>query len=196
MTPTGFDQTPNMPDELPADTPTEDERYFVMKGRRWRRTDPSIPEDLTQQLTKELMSARRAVKAAKASGGEADMRAARSRVQDAKVALGERGQPWWEEPSYKGLGERLAAAIRCLLQRRDDGKTICPSEAARVVGGTDWRLLMARTREVAWQLEADGALIVTQNGNRVSREARGPIRLQRVDADTFSPWPATPARSD
>jgi|GEM_PF-480483 len=157
---------------------SDDERFFVMKGRRWRRTDPDIPEDLNQQLTKELMSARRAVKAAKASGVETDLRAARARVQDAKVALGERGQPWWEEPSYPELGKRLGATIRCLLRRRGDGKTICPSEAARVVGGAEWRPLMARTREVAWQLERDGVLIVTQRGDRVERSARGPIRLQ------------------
>jgi len=171
-----------MPDD--ANTTTDDERYFTIKGRRWRRTDPSIPETLRQQLVDELMNARRAVKAAKASGVEEEMRAARARVQDAKVALGERGQPpWWEVPTDASLDERLTATIRCLLRHRDSGKTICPSEAARVVDGDEWRELMTRTREVAWQLEADGWLIVTQRGERVRPPVKGAIRLQRVEAD-------------
>ena len=60
----------------------------VIKGRRWRITDPSIPEPLRQALVDELMSARRAVGAGgRADDPEAVLRA-RARVQDAKVALG------------------------------------------------------------------------------------------------------------
>ena len=170
-----------MPDD--AHTATDEERYFVIKGRRWRRTDPSIPESLRQQLVDELMGARRAVKAAKASGVEEQMRAARARVQDAKVALGERGQPWWEAPTDASLDERLMATVRCLLRHRDSGKTICPSEAARVVGGDTWRGLMGRTRDVAWRLEEAGWLVVTQRGERVGSTAKGAIRLRRVEKD-------------
>ena len=43
------------------------------------------------------MNARRTVKAAKASGDPDEMKAARSSVQDAKVALGERGPVWWDD---------------------------------------------------------------------------------------------------
>ena len=43
------------------------------------------------------MSARRAVGSAKRSGDEEAERAARARVHAAKVALGERGTPWWEQ---------------------------------------------------------------------------------------------------
>jgi hypothetical protein len=46
-------------------------------------------------LRKALMSARRDVGAAKRAG--ADTGPARVRVQAAKVALGERGTPWWEQ---------------------------------------------------------------------------------------------------
>ena len=56
-------------------------------------------------------------------------------MQDAKVALGERGEPWWEPASEAGRAERLAAAMRALLWHRDPDKTICPSDAARAVGG-------------------------------------------------------------
>jgi hypothetical protein len=43
------------------------------------------------------MSARRAVGAALRAGDAEAEQAARSRVQTAKVALGERGTPWWEQ---------------------------------------------------------------------------------------------------
>ena len=76
---------------------TEDGRYVVIDGRRWRATDPEIPEDVAAELRRDLMSARRAVGAAlRAEDADAE-RAARARVQAAKVALGERGVPWWEQ---------------------------------------------------------------------------------------------------
>lgn len=76
---------------------TPDGRYVVIDGRRWRATDPLIPEDVAALLRKELMSARRAVGAALRAGDREAERAARSRVQSAKTALGERGAPWWEQ---------------------------------------------------------------------------------------------------
>lgn len=79
---------------MPERTP--DGRYVIIDGRRWRATDPSIPEERRQELVGELMSARRAVGAAKRAGDEEAERAARDRVHAAKVALGERGPPWWE----------------------------------------------------------------------------------------------------
>jgi hypothetical protein len=75
---------------------TPDGRYVVIGGRRWRATDPSIPEERRQELVSELMSARRAVGAAKRAGDPAAERRARDRVHAAKVALGERGPRWWE----------------------------------------------------------------------------------------------------
>ncbi len=44
---------------------------------------------------RELMDARRAVRAAKTDADEDALRQARSRVQAAKVGLGERGPTWW-----------------------------------------------------------------------------------------------------
>jgi hypothetical protein len=43
------------------------------------------------------MDARRAGKAAKASGDSGEIRLARASVQAAKVALGERGPVWWDD---------------------------------------------------------------------------------------------------
>ncbi|MFB7741659.1 hypothetical protein [Streptomyces sp. NPDC056132] len=76
---------------------TPDRHFVVIEGRRWRATDPLLPEDLASRLRKHLMAARRAVRSALADEDEAALRAARERVQLAKVALGERGTPWWEQ---------------------------------------------------------------------------------------------------
>lgn len=40
---------------------TLDGRYFVVRGRLWRMSDPSIPEALRAALVSELMRARREV---------------------------------------------------------------------------------------------------------------------------------------
>ena len=60
----------------------------------WRKTDPSLPEDVRKAAVSDLMKARRAVRFAKT---EEDTRAARARVQDAKERLGERGSVWWDD---------------------------------------------------------------------------------------------------
>ncbi len=153
-------------------------RYFVVNGRRWRKTDPSIPAVLSKQLVRELMSARSAVKTAKSTDDFRALALARARVSDAKISLGERGRPWWETPTEESLNTKLVATIRCLLRSRAEQKTICPSEAARVVGGDHWRDILPKTVEVAWILERKGWLHVMQNGERVSQPTTGAIRLK------------------
>ncbi|MDO5662538.1 MAG: DUF3253 domain-containing protein, partial [Brachybacterium sp.] len=143
--------------------------YIVVDGRRWRASDPEIPPSLRQELVNELMAARRLVRS--------DPEAARPRVQDAKVALGERGEPWWE-PTDDGRRDRLLATIRALLRARGEGSSICPSDAARTVGGKDWRDLMDTTRALAAELHENGEIEVRKKGERVDpATARGPIRL-------------------
>lgn len=69
---------------------------MIIDGRRWRATDPSLPQERRRELVSELMSARRAVGVAKRAGDAEAERAARARVHVAKVGLGERGPAWWE----------------------------------------------------------------------------------------------------
>lgn len=76
---------------------TPDGHFVVINGRRWRATDPLIPDDVSASLRSQLMSARRAVGAALRAEDDDAERRARDRVQAAKVALGERGTPWWEQ---------------------------------------------------------------------------------------------------
>ena len=72
-----------------------DGRYIVVDGRRWRATDPAIPEPRRAELTRILMAWRREVRRTKRTAAET---AARAGVHAAKVALGERGSPpWWEQ---------------------------------------------------------------------------------------------------
>ena len=79
-----------------SDSPevTPDGRYIVIDGRRWRATDPDIPEARRDELTRALMAWRREVRRTRGTEQEA---ASRAGVQAAKVALGERGTPWWEQ---------------------------------------------------------------------------------------------------
>lgn len=76
---------------------TPDGRYFVVKGRLWRCSNPAFDEGERQRWVNALMDARRGVKAAKASGNPNEMKTARAAVQAAKVALGERGPVWWDD---------------------------------------------------------------------------------------------------
>jgi len=78
--------------------------------------------------------------------------------------------------------ERIEAVIDGLLDRREPGRTICPSEAARALDPEGWRDRMDAVREVAFAMADRGALEVTQRGTVVDgRAARGPIRLRRVN---------------
>ena len=75
-------------------TRTDDGRWLVVDGRRWRRTDPAIPEDVLARLKSHLGRGRSGVRTAT---DDAELAATRHRTQLAKVGLGERGTPWWEQ---------------------------------------------------------------------------------------------------
>ena len=76
---------------------TPDGRYFVVRGRLWRCSNPNLDTDERAELTRELMAARRAKLAAMRTSDAAACKAARQRVDAAKVALGERGPVWWND---------------------------------------------------------------------------------------------------
>ena len=161
---------------------TDDGRWIVVDGRRWRATDPGIPEPFRQHLVDELMAARRAVGGARRAGDAGAEAAARRRVQHAKVALGERGRPWWEPATEAARRERLEAAVLALATHRAPDKTICPSDAARAVGGEGWRASMDLARDVARSLARHGEVEVLQRGEPLDPAApwKGPLRIRRV----------------
>lgn len=74
---------------------TEDGHHVVINGRRWRATDPAIPEERRAELTRILMAWRRDVRRTRGTDEEPTSRAG---INATKVALGERGSPpWWEQ---------------------------------------------------------------------------------------------------
>lgn len=76
---------------------TPDGRYFVVRGRLWRMSDPRLTDHRREQLTRDLMVARRAVGAAKRRSDPEAENAAHEAVDSAKRALGERGSAWWSD---------------------------------------------------------------------------------------------------
>ncbi|MBD8554386.1 hypothetical protein IFT84_07575 [Rhizobium sp. CFBP 8762] len=79
---------------------TPDGRYFIVRGRLWRKSNPALDDDERQVLVRQLMAARRAVRDAK--GDPVATAAARQHVDHAKIGLGERGPVWWSDgaPDY------------------------------------------------------------------------------------------------
>lgn len=96
----------------------------------------------------------------------------------------------WEQVRYcsdacrrhkvSATDEALEQRTLALLTLRGSGKTICPSEVARDVGGDDWRGLMEPARAAARRLVARDEVEITQGGRVVDPStAKGPIRVRR-----------------
>lgn len=73
---------------------TPDGRYFLVKERLWRCSNPALNEGERQTLVNDLMKARSAVRHARSTS---ETKAARAAVHEAKIALGERGPVWWDD---------------------------------------------------------------------------------------------------
>ena len=73
---------------------TPDGRYFVVRGRLWRKANPNLSPDGRDALVRQLMDARRALRG---KIPEEKRSAARGQVDRAKQALGERGPVWWTD---------------------------------------------------------------------------------------------------
>jgi hypothetical protein len=76
---------------------TPDGRYLVVRGRLWRAANPGLPRELRTKLVSDLMAARREVRAAGRAHDAGRLASARAAVNEAKVALGERGPVWWTD---------------------------------------------------------------------------------------------------
>ena len=77
----------------------------------------------------------------------------------------------------------LEDAILQLLDARARDASICPSEAARAVGGESWQSLMEPARKAARRLVAQEKVQITQGGKVVDpSRAKGPIRIRRFQS--------------
>lgn len=81
---------------------TTDGRYFLIRGRLWRCSNPGLEPLERAALVRRLMQARRAMGAFRRDGDRVAGAAAKADVDRAKRALGERGPPWWTDgaPDY------------------------------------------------------------------------------------------------
>ncbi len=108
----------------------------------------------------------------------------------------------WEHVRYCSSGCRTRGLRRIdsqledrileLVRHRGPGKTLCPSEVARSLVGTEqeWRALLEPTRRAARRLAHRGEIEITQRGHPVDPNAfRGPIRLRlrAKDQSTTAP---------
>lgn len=73
-----------------------------MRGRLWRKSNPALDAAARTALVGDLMDARRAVGAALRAKDKTAEQTARTAVDTAKHALGERGPVWWDDaaPDY------------------------------------------------------------------------------------------------
>lgn len=111
-----------------GDSPTDDEKFFTVRGRRWRRTDPALAAEVVEQLKSHLGRGRSGVRAGKKAQDTEAVAAARRTVGLAKHGLGERGAPWWELSER----DRHARAADALAALEGD-----EAAAGRVFGGGD-----------------------------------------------------------
>ena len=82
---------------MTSELTTPDGRYLVIQGRLWRAPNPSLSAEAKVRYMRELLNGRRALKAAKTSGDDDAITAARKMVARAQVGLGERGPAWWTD---------------------------------------------------------------------------------------------------
>jgi hypothetical protein len=76
---------------------TPDGRYFVVRGRLWRCSNPALPDADRRHWVEALMAARRAVRDRRRLADAEGEAQAHQAVDAAKVALGERGPVWWSD---------------------------------------------------------------------------------------------------
>ena len=79
------------------------------------------------------------------------------------------------------------ATILKLTTERGEGRTICPSEAARAIGGDHpdgWGPLMQPIRRVAVRLMKEGRIVITRKGRPVDPDDfRGVYRLRLPEGE-------------
>ncbi len=77
--------------------------------------------------------------------------------------------------------QALRDEIMRMVHERGTGKTVCPSEVARSLGGSDekvWRLLMQPIKRAATTLSDEGLVVIKRKGRPVApADLKGIYRL-------------------
>ena len=76
--------------------------------------------------------------------------------------------------------QRLRDTILELARERGPSSSICPSDAARAVGGENWRDLMDDARDAARELARAGEVVITRGDDVLDPDGtwRGPVRIR------------------
>lgn len=81
----------------------------------------------------------------------------------------------------------LSDTIMTLVRERGNEKTICPSEAARKLAGSDpdfWGAMMPLVRQAAIKLAREGRIVIYRKGRAITPdEMKGVYRLGLPRAD-------------
>jgi len=96
------------------------------------------------------------------------------------------------------MSDPIETSIFEKLDRRDPGKSICPSEVARELQPENWQRMMPRVRAVAVGLMREGRLTITKKGKAVDPNAfKGVIRLRLpTEAETAQALSNRPPASE
>jgi hypothetical protein len=80
------------------------------------------------------------------------------------------------------VDQQLRETILRMARERGPSKSICPSDAARALGGENWRDRMEQARDAARDLAKAGEVEITQGGDVVDPDAawRGPLRIRAI----------------
>lgn len=100
-----------------------DGHYIIVNNRKWRATDPMIPEEELAELKHYLSKGRtgvRGVRSGAKSEQDADVQLSRKRTGLAKHGLGERGKPEWWNDTEDGRRERWQNALAQLKKLDND----------------------------------------------------------------------------
>jgi hypothetical protein len=102
---------------------TADGHYIIVNGRKWRATDPLIPEAELAELKSYLSKGRTGVRGMKSKGKteqDEDIKLSRKTTGLAKLGLGERGKPEWWLDTKEGRHKRYGDALEQLRELRGD----------------------------------------------------------------------------
>lgn len=84
------------------------------------------------------------------------------------------------DPETSPSRNPVREAILSLIEARQEGRTICPSEAARAVSPQHWQKLMKDVRSEAVRLANSGEISIYRKGKPVDPDTfKGVYRLGR-----------------
>ena len=99
---------------------TDDGRYVVVDGRRWRTADPALPDDVRARLLHHLGVARSGVRTAGRAGDEPRSPPRAPGCSWRRPAWGSGATAWWEQSDDDARRTRWEAALRDLAAEPAD----------------------------------------------------------------------------